>query len=300
MAKQPKSLNGKVVAITGGARGIGKATAQALVREGARVGIGDLDVELARKTAEELGANVRAYELDVTSRPSFAAFLDSVESDLGPLAVMINNAGIMPITPFLDESDASAVRQLDINVHGTLFGMKEALPRMLPRRSGHIVNLASVAGKSGFPHLATYCASKHAVVGVTEAVRGEYRDSGIGFSLVMPAMVNTELTAGVKAGRGVEKAEPSDVADAIVDALKTDRFEVYVPKLVGRIGKAMQILPRSVAEGIGRVLEADTVMTKVDDAGRRAYEERVAHSEPTPLEGADAQEAENLPKQPVG
>src|SRR5688500_6402598 len=173
MAKQPKSLNGKVVAITGGARGIGKSTAQALVRQGARVGIGDLDVDLARKTAEELGANVRAYELDVTSRPSFASFLDSVESDLGPLDVLVNNAGIMPITPFLDETDDSAVRQLDINVHGTIFGMKEALPRMQRRGSGHIVNLASVAGKSGFPYLATYCASKHAVVGLTEAVRGE-------------------------------------------------------------------------------------------------------------------------------
>lgn len=299
MAKQPKSLNGKVVAITGGARGIGKATAQALVREGARVGIGDLDVELARRTAEELGPDVRAYELDVTSRPSFAAFLDSVERDLGPLDVMINNAGIMPITPFLEEADDSAVRQIDINVHGTIFGMKEALPRMLRRRSGHVVNLASVAGKSGFPHLATYCASKHAVVGLTEAVRGEYRDSGIDFSLVMPAMVNTELTAGVNAGRGVKKAEPQDVAGAIVDALKLSRYEVYVPKLVGHIGKAMQMLPRSAAEGIGRFLEADTVMTKVDDAGRRSYEERIAKSEPTPLE-TTADDAPNVsPKQPA-
>jgi len=304
MAKQPKSLNGKVVAITGGARGIGKATAQALVRQGARVGIGDLDVELARQTASELGDNVRAYELDVTSRPSFAAFLDSVESDLGPVDVLINNAGIMPITPFLDETDDSAVRQLDINVHGTIFGMKEALPRMLARRSGHVVNLASVAGKGGFPYLATYCAAKHAVVGLTEAVRGEHRDSGIGFTVVMPAMVNTELTAGVKAGRGVEKAEPEEVADAIVDALQLDRYEVYVPKAVGRISKAMTILPRRAAEAIGRYLEADQVMVQADMSGRKAYEERVAKSEPTPLEvAAPARAAENVAseeKEPVG
>jgi NAD(P)-dependent dehydrogenase (short-subunit alcohol dehydrogenase family) len=303
MAKQqPKSLTGKVVAITGGARGIGKATAKALVAEGARVGVGDLDVDLARKTAEELGPNVRAYELDVTSRPSVAAFLDGVESDLGPLDVMLNNAGIMPITPFLDEADDSAVRQLDINVHGVMFGMKEAMPRMLRRGSGHVVNLASVAGKSGFPHLATYCATKHAVVGLTEAVRGEHRASGIDFTLVMPAMVNTELTAGVKAGRGVKKAEPEEVAEAIADALKFGHFEAYVPKAVGRIGKAMQMLPRSLSERIGHFLEADTVMTKVDDSGRRAYEERIAKSEPTPLETAvDSPDATNVPpKQPVG
>ena len=300
MAKQPKSLNGKVVAITGGARGIGRSTAQALVREGARVGIGDVDVKLAQKTAAELGDSVRAYELDVTSRPSFASFLDSIENDLGPLDVLINNAGIMPITAFLDESDASAVRQLDINVHGTIFGMKEALPRMLRRSSGHIVNLASVAGKGGFPHLATYCATKHAVVGVTEAVRGEYSNSGIGFSVVMPAMVNTELTSGVKAGRGVEKAEPEDVAAAIVAAIELDRYEVYVPKSVGQIIKVMNILPRRAAEAVSRVLEADKVMVNADMSGRRAYEQRVAESEPTPLEGADSQEARNLPKQPVG
>ncbi len=302
MAKQPKSLNGKVVAITGGARGIGKATAQALVAQGAKVGIGDLDADLARQTASELGDSVRAYQLDVTSRPSFASFLDSVERDLGPLDVLVNNAGIMPITPFLDESDDSAVRQLDINVHGTIFGMKEALSRMIGRRSGHIVNLASVAGKGGFPYLATYCASKHAVVGVTEAVRSEHRESGVDFTVVMPAMVNTELTAGVKAGRGVEKAEPEDVANAIVEALQLGRYEVYVPKTVGRISKAMTILPRRAAEAIGHYLEADQVMVQADMSGRKAYEERVAHSEPTPLEvAAQARDADNVPaKEPVG
>src|SRR3954453_18638169 len=98
MAKQPKSLDGRVVAITGAARGIGKATAAALVRQGAKVAIGDVDVQLAQATADELGEDVRAYKLDVTKRPSMVAFLDAAERDLGPLDVMINNAGIMPVT----------------------------------------------------------------------------------------------------------------------------------------------------------------------------------------------------------
>ena len=294
MAKQPKSLNGRVIAITGGARGIGKATAAALVREGARVGIGDIDAELAQRTADELGGGVRAYGLDVTSRPSVAEFLDSVERDLGPLDVMINNAGIMPVGPFLEETDASAVRQLDINVHGVLFGMKEAVRRMLPRRSGHIVNLASVAGKSGFPHLATYCASKFAVIGATEAVRAEYLDSGIEFTYVMPSLVDTELTAGLTAGRGIEKAKPEDVADAIVDALKFPRVEAFVPKMVGRISAVMQAMPRPARERIGRMFEGDKVMTQADMTERAAYEQRAAASEPTPLEQVGEE------KEPVG
>ena len=164
---------------------------------------------------------------------------------------MINNAGIMPVGPFLDETDASAVRQIDINLHGVIFGSKEAISRMRPRGSGHVVNLASIAGKGGFPHLATYCATKHAVVGLSEALRAELRDSGIELSCVMPALVNTELTAGVKAGRGVEKVEPEDVADAIVTALRERRFDVYVPRSVGGINKVMAISRARVARRSG-------------------------------------------------
>ena len=291
MAREPKPLNGQVVAITGGARGIGKATAAALVRTGARVGIGDLDAELAERTASELGDSVRAYELDVTSRPSFASFLDSVERDLGPLDVLVNNAGIMPLGPFIDETDATAVRQIDINVHGVIFGMKEALPRMLRHGRGHVVNVASAAGKGGFPHAATYCATKHAVVGVSEAVRAELDGRGIEISCVMPALVNTELGSGVEAGRAVKKLEPEEVADAIVEALRIPRFDVFVPKSVGPINKFRSVLPRRAREAVARFLKADRILVEVDAARRAAYEDRAAHSEPGSLEPATEDEA---------
>src|SRR5688572_25750397 len=103
MAKEPRPIRGKVVAITGGARGIGKATAKALVREGAKVAIGDLDVQLAEETASELGGETIALELDVTQRESFERYVAQVEERLGPLDVIVNNAGIMPIGPFADE-----------------------------------------------------------------------------------------------------------------------------------------------------------------------------------------------------
>ena len=301
MARIEKSLQGKVVAITGGARGIGKSTAEALVREGAKVAVGDLDADLAEKTAEEVGSGTIALELDVTRRDSFENFLDQVEERLGSLDVLINNAGIMPIGRFADEDDATARRMVDINLHGVLFGMKAALPRMERRDSGHIVNIASQAGKGGFPGGATYCATKFAVVGVSEAVRAETLETGIDLSVVMPAIVNTELSTGLKQARGVKSVEPEDVADAIVEALKTNRFEVHVPKISGTIGRVMAILPRSGREAVAKALGADKVLAEADSRSRASYEDRAAHSEPALEPGADGQsESEGDSREPAG
>src|SRR5688572_25152521 len=288
MAREPRSLRGKVVAITGGARGIGKATAKALVLKGAKVAIGDLDKDLAEQTAAELGGDALALELDVTRRVSFEGFLDQVEERLGSLDVLINNAGIMPLGRFWEEDDLTAQRMVDINVHGVLFGMKLAIPRMQRRGSGHIVNIASAAGKGGFPGGATYCGTKHFVVGVSEAVRAELRDSEIEVSCVMPGVVNTELATGLQEARGVKNINPEDVAAEIVDALEVPRFDVYVPKSIGPINKVMGLLPRSGREAVARALKADKVLAEADPNARRQYELRAAHSDPG-LEPAEEQ-----------
>ena len=198
MAKQqPRSLSGRVAVVTGGGRGIGKALAAALAAEGARVAIGDVDTQAAEGTAAELGRGVVGLHLDVTDLPGFSAFLDEVERQLGPVDVLVNNAGIMPVTPLDQESEASVTRQLEINLRAVIHGTQEAIRRMRPRRSGHIVNVASMAGKTGFPNLATYSATKFGVVGLSEAVHFELRDSGIEVSCVMPGVVDTELSAGL-------------------------------------------------------------------------------------------------------
>jgi NADP-dependent 3-hydroxy acid dehydrogenase YdfG len=280
MAREPRSLRGKVVAITGGARGIGKATARALVLKGATVAIGDLDLDLAQRTASELGGETLALELDVTRRDSFEGFLDQVEERLGSLDVLVNNAGIMPLGKFVEEDDATARRMVDINVHGVMYGMKLALPRMQRRGSGHLVNIASQAGKTGFPGGATYCGTKHFVVGVSEAVRAELRGTGIEISCVMPAVVNTELGSGLTETRAIKVLEPEDVAEAIVGALERPKFDVFVPRESVAIYKFMNMLPRGAREGIGRFLKADKVLTDVDEGVRASYEDRAAHSEP--------------------
>jgi NAD(P)-dependent dehydrogenase (short-subunit alcohol dehydrogenase family) len=291
MAKERRSLNGKVVAITGGARGIGKATATALARRGARIAIGDLDSELAESAAAGLGGGAIGLALDVTDRASFERFLDEAEAQLGPLDVVVNNAGIMPIGPFADETDATARRQIDINLHGVIFGSKLALAKMLPRNSGHLVNIASQAGKAGFPGGATYCATKHAVVGLSEAIRAETHDTGIEVSCVMPAVVNTELTDGLAETRFLTPIEPEDVANEIVDALEIPRFDVFVPRSNGAIFKVMSVLPRRAREAVGRALKGDQVLAGADPKARAAYEARAARSEPS-VDGEDAADAE--------
>jgi NADP-dependent 3-hydroxy acid dehydrogenase YdfG len=280
MAKEARPLRGKVVAITGGARGIGKATAKALAGEGAKVAIGDLDAALAAETATELGGEAIGLPLDVTRRDSFAEFLDQAAERLGPIDVLINNAGIMPIGPLAAEDDATARRMVDINLHGVIFGTKLAMQRMVPRRSGHIVNIASQAGKAGLPGGATYCATKHAVVGLSEAARAELRDDGVEVSVVMPAVVNTELGSGLPQTRGVKKLEPEEVAAAIVDALKFPRFDVWVPRSSAAISYVINLLPRRGREAVGRLLNADKVLAEPDRGERAAYEERAARSEP--------------------
>jgi NADP-dependent 3-hydroxy acid dehydrogenase YdfG len=276
MAKAQRSLVGQVVAITGGARGIGRATAAALIAQGARVAIGDIDVSLAEQTARELGAGTVGLGLDVTDRSSFEKFLSSVEDGLGPIDVLINNAGIMPIGPFVEESDATAKTMIDINLHGVIFGSMLALQRFLPRGRGHLVNIASAAGKAGFPSGATYCATKHAVVGLSESIRAEVHGTDIGVSVVMPVVVHTELGSGLPETRGFKAVEPEDVANAIVDALQRDRYEVYVPKSVGALMRAKAMTPARMMEAIGRLLKGDEVLANPDHAERAAYEARMA------------------------
>jgi NAD(P)-dependent dehydrogenase (short-subunit alcohol dehydrogenase family) len=278
MAKVPRSLAGLNVAITGGARGIGRATAKALLAQGARVAIGDIEQPLAEQTASELGAGTVGLYVDVTDRQSFSTFLGEVEKQLGPLDVLINNAGIMPLGELVSETDQTTERIIDINVHGVIIGSKLAIERFLPRHRGHIVEIASAAGKIGFSNAATYCASKHAVVGLAESLRQELKGTGIDVSVVMPTVVNTELGSGLGAARAFSTVEPEDVADAIVEALQTNRFDVFVPKSLGATIRSGNVLPRKFMEWVGRALKGNEVLTNLDHTARANYEERMRHT----------------------
>jgi NAD(P)-dependent dehydrogenase (short-subunit alcohol dehydrogenase family) len=280
MAKQPRSLYGRVAVVTGGGRGIGKALATALMREGCRVAIGDVDAAAADAAAAELGGDAVGLPLDVTDRPGFTAFLDEVERRLGPIDVLVNNAGIMPVGPLDEEDDATAIRLLEINLHAVIHGSKEAMRRMKPRGTGHIVNVASTAGKTGAPHLATYCATKHGVVGLSEAIRGELRGTGVEVTVLLPHFVSTELTAGIKETPTIPHSTPEQVADAAVDALRFNRFEVWIPKHVAPTWVLSNLLPRRARDVLGRALKLDRALVDADRSARARYEARAAASAP--------------------
>ena len=268
----PIRFQGLHVAITGGARGIGAATAERLHREGARVTLGDVDVAAIEATAARLGAI--GLGLDVTDRASFTAFVDAAEAAHGPLDILINNAGIMPIGPFLEEPDEVARRQFDINVHGVILGMKIALPRMVARGSGHVVNLASAAGRLGsLPGEATYVATKHAVVGLSEAVRCELEGTGVGVTTVLPNLANTRLGSGMHAARGMKKLEPADIADAIVDGLRRRRAEVYVPASLRPLSVLDLALPHRLKRAVHHAFGSDQIAQQFDHAERAAYQD---------------------------
>ncbi len=280
MARNARSLSGQVAVVTGGGRGIGAALTRALVLQGMRVAVVDLDADAAGAVAAELGEGAIALSLDVTDRPAFTALLDEVERRLGPIDVLVNNAGIMPLGPFELEAEATVIRQLELNLHAVIHGTREAVLRMRPRRRGHIVNVASSAGRTGFPGGATYSACKFGVVGLSEAVRAELRGTGVELTVVLPGLVHTELAAGVPDARSVRRVTPEEVAEATVQALRYPRFQVYVPKTIGPLVVLGAVLPWRVRDIVARLLRVDSLLMRADPQARMAYEARAAASAP--------------------
>ncbi len=273
-----RDVNGRVVVVTGAGRGIGRAIALELAKHGARLALLDLDLASAEAVTEEvtrLGQHARAYALDVSKRADVNATFARIERELGDIDVLINNAGIMWLGPFLEQPLSHDDAQLRVNLDGVVNGLRAVLPRMKERRRGHIINIASVAGRVGAPYAAMYSASKFAVIGLTEAVRAEHFDFGIDFSYVMPALVRTELIAGAGEPSWPPVASPEDVARAVMDAIRTKKVDLYVPK-VARISVILPvILPRFALDWLGRKLKVDQMFASVDHNARAAYSKRI-------------------------
>lgn len=267
--KRSGTTRGKIVAVTGGARGIGKALAAQFTAAGARVAIGDRDLEAAEDTAAELG--VHAFGLDVTDPDSFAGFLSAVRGELGPIDVLVNNAGIMWVGAFDEEPDPATRAQLDVNLLGVINGIKTTAPAMREAERGHLITVASAASILPTPGEATYAATKHGVLGYLKAVRAEMRGSGVHFSVVMPVVVDTVLAAGTGTGAG-PLLRPDDVAAAVVAAVGRPRFEITVPGFIGPVARLAGLLPQPVRDRVFAVMVPDQVAQVRADA-RAGYEQ---------------------------
>jgi NAD(P)-dependent dehydrogenase (short-subunit alcohol dehydrogenase family) len=268
-------VRGKVVAITGAGRGIGLATAARFADAGAIVVIGDLDDDVAAKAAAQVGGGAEGYVVDVADRESFAAFLDRAEA-LGPVEVLVNNAGIMPLSPLVDQSDASIDKVLDINLRGVITGTRLAARAMGARGHGHVVNVASAVGRIGMAGGAVYSASKFGVVGFSEAMAGELRPVGVDVSVVLPTVVATELGAGVSATRGMRPCRPEEVADAVLATVRRPQFETWVPGYAKGLFYGTNTFPRRVRDAISHALRADSSLSAVDTEARAEYERRAS------------------------
>lgn len=263
------SVEGRVVAVTGAARGIGREIALELARRGAQVALGDRDLPEARVAAAACPGTAAAFDLDVTDTASFSTFLTAVQDMWGPVDVLVNNAGVMWVGAFDAEPESAAERMLAVNLHGVIRGVKAVAPGMRARGRGHIVTVASAASKLTPAGEATYAASKHGVLGYLGAVREELHRSGVTVSVVMPAVVETELSAGTGSG-AARMLQPSDVARAVVAVVERPRFETTVPRLLGPVLRWANLLPQAARDVVLRRVVPNQV--HADRAARERYE----------------------------
>jgi NAD(P)-dependent dehydrogenase (short-subunit alcohol dehydrogenase family) len=268
------SLHGKACAVTGGANGIGRAIASALAAAGARVAIGDIDEAAARREAESIGGGAIGLALDVSDEVSFTSFLDAAAKEHGPLDLLVNNAGVDWMGAFHEMPPDVTRREVAVNLIGPMNGSRLALQRMLPRRTGHIVNVASGAGRVPLPGSSSYSATKHGVIGLTESLRLEYRGSGVSFSVIQPSQVETGMLQGQARPRLLPVITPEQVASAVLKAVERNRFEVWVPASQGVSFKLSAILPRRVREAIMRILGVGRIAGDADLNERRSYHDR--------------------------
>ena len=283
------NIKGKTIAITGAARGIGFATAKALLGRGARVVIGDRDVALGESAVAKLSnlGPVSGYPLDVADPESFAAFLDKARADGGGhIDVLINNAGVMPVGPFLDHTEQTIRSAIEVNFYGVVNGCRLVLPEMVKRRRGHIVNVASLAGMLAVPGQALYAGTKFAVVGFTTALSDEYAPQGVDVSCVMPTFTNTELISGTATAGMTAPVEPEDIAAAVVKTLDKPKTIVSVPYSLRFIAAATAFLPPRGRRWLSAKTGTSRVFLDYDASARAAYEQR-ARSATGVVEGSE-------------
>lgn len=262
-----RTLTGQVVAITGGARGIGAEIAAEFTAAGARVAIGDIDLDAAQETGAKLGVN--AYRLDVTDPECLKGFLAEVAHELGAIDIFVSNAGLMWVGPFAQEPDSAARAQIEVNLVGVINGIKSAAPAMVARGGGHLIAVASAGSILPTPGEATYAATKHGVLGYLRAIRAEMRGTGVLVTSVMPGVADTALAAGTSSG-AAKRLTPAEVARSVVKVAVRPRFEVTVPGFIGPAVRVANLLPIGIRDRLFGAMVPNQLLARKNQ--RQTYE----------------------------
>ncbi|GED96646.1 SDR family NAD(P)-dependent oxidoreductase [Gordonia crocea] len=270
-------VNGSVALVTGGARGIGYAIADRLSRAGARVVIADLDEVDAKEAAQRLGRGAVGIGLDVRSRDRYEAVVDEIESSTGPIDIVVNNAGIMPVGPILDDGPGVAAATMDVNFWAHHHSFTILAPRMVGRGRGHFINVTSAAGAIHSPGLAVYVASKHAATGFGRSAREELQGTGVTVSVVMPSAVRTELVDGIpfKRWERLGIVSPTMVARRAVGTLRRRPAVVGVPTGTVPLLRLYHVVPEWAWLLGRRLVGADRTLEPYDKAARADYDARI-------------------------
>jgi len=219
--------------------------------------------------------SLSGHALDVTDRESFTAFLDKARADGGGrIDVLINNAGVMPVGPFLEQSQRAIGSSIEVNFYGVLNGCQLVLPEMVKRRSGHIINIASLAGMVGVPGQVVYAGTKFAVVGLSTALPDEIAPHGVDVTVVMPPFTNTQLISGTKTSAASKPVEPEVIAAAIVKVLDNPKTHVSVPGPMRFVAAFTSMLGPRARRSLSKRLGIDRIFLDFDATARRAYEDR--------------------------
>lgn len=271
------TLRGKNAVLTGASRGLGAHIARALAREGTNLALAarsQRDLDEVRAEVEALGVRAIAVRCDVAQHDDRHRLVETAERELGPVDALVNNAGIDALADYTDLPDDEIRRVLQVNLEAPMLLTKLVLPRMLAAKTGFVVNVSSLAGKSGTPFHEAYSASKFGLVGFTHALRASYRGSGVSFSVVCPGFV---AEAGMFARMEAEGARapgltgvttPAHVAAAVVDAIKRRRAEVIVNATPVRPLLALATLAPSLSEHVLALSGVTDVMRKAAAARR--------------------------------
>jgi short-subunit dehydrogenase len=269
------NLRGGTAIVTGASRGIGVYIARALAREGVHLALAARSVdelELVRAEMEGLGVRAIAVECDVARAADRAELIRRTESELGAIDILVNNAGIERVARFDQALESDIVDTLTTNLEAPMLLTRAIVPGMLARHRGHVVNVASGAGKVGVPYESSYCASKHGLVGFTNALRAEYRGRPVGFSVVCPGFVTDAGMydrwdkKGIRAPKIAGTCKPGKVADVTVLCIKRNKAEVMVNTPPVRPLIVLANIAPSIVPGMLHWLGYSKVFERVIDA----------------------------------